>query len=59
MNSNGFEAQKMREIGQQKTCKSRGFPILWVGIKDEDFHWEEKECPRKTESGVPCKSYRG
>ena len=32
MCSKSFEMQEVREIGRKEAGKSRGFPILWMGI---------------------------
>ena len=34
----------MREIGQMEAGESRGFPILWMGIMEDVFQMEGKEC---------------
>ena len=34
MRSKSFETQKMREISRKEARKSKGFPILWIGIID-------------------------
>ena len=39
-----FETQGMREIGRMKAGKSRGFPILWMEIMEDDFETKGKEC---------------
>ena len=44
MRSNGFEMQEMREIGRKDVGESRGFPILWMGIIEDVFQMEGKEC---------------
>ena len=44
MRSKSFETQEMREIGREETGKSRGFPILWMGIIEDVFQMEEKKC---------------
>ena len=33
MCSNSFEMQEVREIGRKEAGESRGFSILWMGIK--------------------------
>ena len=35
MRSNSFDTQEMREIGRKEAGESRGFPILWMGIKED------------------------
>ena len=42
--SKSFETQEMRNIGQKKAGESRGFPFFWVGIIENIFQMEEKEC---------------
>ena len=44
MRSNSFEMQEVREIGRKEAVESRGFTILWVGIIEDVFQMEEKEC---------------
>ena len=44
MRSNSFDAQEMREIGLKEAGESRGFPILWMGIMEDVFQMEGKEC---------------
>ena len=44
MRSNSFDTQKVREIGRKEAGESRGFPILWMGIIEDVFHMEGKEC---------------
>ena len=44
MRSNSFDTQEVREIGRKKAGKSRGFPILWMGIIEDIFQMEGKEC---------------
>ena len=39
-----FETQKMIEIGWKKAKESRGYPILWMGIMEDVFQMERKEC---------------
>ena len=43
MRSNSFDTQEVREIGRKKT-ESRSFPILWMGIVEDVFQMEGKEC---------------
>ena len=42
--SNSFEMQEVREIGRKEAGESRGFPILWMGITEDVFQMEGKEC---------------
>ena len=44
MRSNSFVTQEVREIGWKKAGESRGFPILWMGIIEDVFQMEGKEC---------------
>ena len=44
MRSNSFDTQERREIGRKEAGESRGFPILWIGITEDVFHMEGKEC---------------
>ena len=44
MRSNSFDTQEVREIGRKEAGESRGFPILCMGIIEDVFHMEGKEC---------------
>ena len=44
MRSKSFETQEVREIGRKEAGESRGFPILWMGIMEDAFQMEGKEC---------------
>ena len=44
MRSNSFDAQEVREIGRNEAGESRGFPILCMGIIEDVFQMEGKEC---------------
>ena len=44
MRSNSFEMQEVREIGWKGAGESRGFPILCMGIIEDVFQMEGKEC---------------
>ena len=44
MRSNSFDTQEVREIGLKEAGESRGFPILWMGIMEDVFQMEGKEC---------------
>ena len=44
MRSNSFDTQEVREIGRKEAGESRGFPILWMGIIEDVFQMEGKEC---------------
>ena len=34
----------MREIGRKEAGELRGFPIIWMGIIEDFFRIEGKEC---------------
>ena len=44
MRSKSFEMQEVGEIGWKEAGESRGFPISWMGIIEDVFQMEEKEC---------------
>ena len=44
MHSNSFDTQEVRDIGRKEAGESRGFPILWMGIMEDVFQMEGKEC---------------
>ena len=44
MRSNSFDTQEVREIGQKEAGESRDFPILCMGIMEDVFQMEGKEC---------------
>ena len=44
MCSKSFDTQEMREIGRKEAGESRGFPILCMGIMENVFQMEGKEC---------------
>ena len=44
MRSTGFVTQEVREIGRKEAGESRGFPILCMGIIEDVFQMEGKEC---------------
>ena len=44
MRSKNFETHEVRAIGRKEARKSRCFPILWMGIIDDVFQMEGKEC---------------
>ena len=44
MHSNSFDTPEMREIGRKEAGESRGFPILCMGIMEDVFQMEGKEC---------------
>ena len=44
MRSKSFDVQEVREIGQKEAGELRDFLILWMGIMEDVFEMEEKEC---------------
>ena len=44
MRSKSLDTQAMREIGRKKAGESSGFPIFCVGIIEDVFQMEGKEC---------------
>ena len=44
MRSKNFETQEVREIGRKEAGESKGFPILLMGIIEDVFQMEGKEC---------------
>ena len=44
MRSNSFDTQEVREIGWKEAGESRGSPILCMGIIEDVFQMEGKEC---------------
>ena len=44
MRSKSFDRQKVKEIGWKEAEQSRSFPILWIGIIEDVFQMEGKEC---------------
>ena len=44
MRSKSFDMQEVKEIGQKEAAESRGFPVLWMGIIEDVFQMEGKEC---------------
>ena len=44
MRLKSFDTQEVREIGRKEAGESRGFPILWMGIMEDVFQMERKEC---------------
>ena len=44
MRSKTFDTQEVREIGRKEGRRSRGFPIIWMGIIEDVFQMEGKEC---------------
>ena len=44
MRSNSFKTHEVREIGRKEAGESRGVPTLWMGIIEDVFQMEEKEC---------------
>ena len=44
MRSKSFSAQEVREISQKQAGESRGFSILRMGMMEDIFQMEGKEC---------------
>ena len=44
MRSKSFDTQEVREIGRKEAGESRGFIMLWMGIIEDVFQLEGKEC---------------
>ena len=44
MRSNSLDTQEVREIGRKEAGKTRIFPILCMGIIEDVFQMEGKEC---------------
>ena len=44
MRSKSFDTREVREIGRKEAGESRGFPSLWMGIIEDVFQMEAKEC---------------
>ena len=44
MRSNSFDTQEVRGIDRKEAGESRVFPILWMGIMEDVFQMEGKEC---------------
>ena len=44
MRSKRFETQEVREIGRKEAEELRGVSILWMGIMEDVFQMEGKEC---------------
>ena len=44
MRSKSFETLKVREIGRKEAGELRGFPDVWMGIMENVFQNEGKEC---------------
>ena len=44
MRSKSFDTQEVREVGRKEAEESRGFPILCMGIMEDVFQMEGKEC---------------
>ena len=42
--SKSFETQEVIEISRKEAGESRGFPILWMGIMEDVYQMEGKEC---------------
>ena len=44
MRSNSFDTQEVRDIDRKEAGESGGFPILCMGIVEDVFQMEGKEC---------------
>ena len=44
MHSKSFEMREVRDMGRKEAGESRGFPILWMGLIEDSFQMERKEC---------------
>ena len=44
MRSNSVDTQEVIEIGWKEAGESRGFPMLCMGIMEDVFQMEGKEC---------------
>ena len=44
MRSKSFDMQEVRETGRREAGDSRGFPIHRMGIMEDVFQMEGKEC---------------
>ena len=44
MHLKSFETQEVREINRKEAGESKGVPILWMGIMEDVFQMEGKEC---------------
>ena len=44
MRLNSFETQEVREVGWKEAGESRVIPILCMGIMEDVFQMEGKEC---------------
>ena len=44
MPSKSFDTQEVREIGLKEAGESKNFPILYMGIIENVFQLEGKEC---------------
>ena len=44
MSSKSFDTYEVKKIGRKKAEESRGFPILWMGVIENVFQMEGKEC---------------
>ena len=44
MCSKSFETHEVRKIGRKEAGELTGFPILWMGIMEDIFQMEGKDC---------------
>ena len=42
--SKSFKTQEVRAIGRKEAGETRSFSILWMGIMEDVFQMEGKEC---------------
>ena len=61
--SKSFDTLEVREIGRKEAGESRGFLILWIGIMEDVFQIEGKECKDQERLKIcrknPCQSEEG
>ena len=44
MRSKNFDTQEVKETGLKEAGEPRGIPTLWMGMIEDVFQMEEKEC---------------
>ena len=61
MRSKSFVTQEVREIGRKEAEELKGFPIVRMGIIEDVFQMEGKECEdqERCEEEYPCQSEKG
>ena len=57
MRSKKLVVQEVRGIGRKEAGESRGFPILWMGIMEDVFQIEGKECKDQERSKLCRKKF--